>query len=211
MRDGGEDVGSKLEALGISTEFMGGVLSAREIEKGLRFALGSTLAFPRSVLDQIGGFTPLLDYLADDYELGARISTAGYEVALARCVVETHLPNYSFDEFWKHQLRWGRTIKDKRKGGYFGILLSFGFPWAVLAVLAARGAWWSWILLGLVVLVRLALAITLSEWVLHDRRVWRDLWLLPLGIFRLWRFGSQPMAAARSSGAASASNCRTAS
>ena len=71
----GKTFGSKMEAIRISTEFMGGVLSAREIEKGLHFALGSTLAFPRSVLDKIGGFTPLLDYLADDYELGARIST----------------------------------------------------------------------------------------------------------------------------------------
>ncbi len=179
----GKTIGSKLEALGISTDFMGGVLSAREIERGLRFALGSTLAFPRSVLDKIGGFTPLLDYLADDYELGARISNAGFEVALARCIVETHLPDYSFHEFWKHQLRWGRTIKDKRKAGYFGVLFSFGLAWAMLAVVVARGAWWAWTLLGVVALVRLVLAIVLSAWVLHDRRTLRDVWLLPVRDF----------------------------
>src|SRR6185312_12872803 len=36
-------VGSKLESLGISTEFIPGVLVARQIEDGIHFALGSTL------------------------------------------------------------------------------------------------------------------------------------------------------------------------
>ncbi len=175
----GTTFGSKLEAVGIATDFMGGVLAAREIEHGLHFALGSTLAFPREVLDRIGGFTPLLDYLADDYELGARIVSAGYEVALARTVVETHLPNYSFADFWKHQLRWGRTIKDKRKAGYFGVLLSFGLPWAVLAVIVARGAWWACILVAIVALARFTLAISLSSSVLQDKQGWRNLWLVP--------------------------------
>jgi ceramide glucosyltransferase len=179
----GTTFGSKLEAIGISTDFMGGVLAAREIEGGLHFALGSTLAFPRDVLEQIGGFASLLDFLADDYELGARISKAGYAVVLARTIVETHLPDYSFGAFWKHQLRWGRTIRDERKGGYFGLLLTFGLPWAVLAVIAAAGAWWSWLLLVVVTAARFGLAITLSQAVLHDRRGLRDLWLVPVRDF----------------------------
>src|SRR5664280_1500241 len=179
----GKTFGSKIEAIGISTDFMGGVLSAREIENGLHFALGSTLAFPREVLEKIGGFSPLLDYLADDYELGARISNAGYQVALARTVVQTHLPDYSFGAFWAHQLRWCRTIKDKRKGGYFGVLMSFGLPWAVLAVLAARGTWWSWLLLVVVASARYALALALSLAVLSDRSDFPNLWLVPLRDF----------------------------
>ncbi len=63
----GKTLGSRLEALGISTDFVPGVLSARLLESGLRFGLGSTLAFRRSDLDAIGGFEALLDYLADDY------------------------------------------------------------------------------------------------------------------------------------------------
>ncbi len=179
----GKSLGSKLEAIGIATDFMGGVLSARVIEGGLHFALGSTLAFPREVLEKIGGFEPLLDCLADDYALGARIAQAGYEVALARTVVETHLPDYSWSAFWKHQLRWGRTIRDERKGGYFGVLLTFGLPWAMLAVVAAAGAWWSWLLLALVAGARYAMAFTLAGPVLRDRRGMRDLWLIPLRDF----------------------------
>ena len=59
-------LGSRLEALGIGTDFVPGVLSARFLEKGLHFGLGSTLAFRRRDLEAIGGFEALLDYLADD-------------------------------------------------------------------------------------------------------------------------------------------------
>ena len=62
----GKTLGSQLEAIGISTDFSAGVLAARQLE-GIRFALGSTLAFPRQSLEAIGGFEPLVDYLADDF------------------------------------------------------------------------------------------------------------------------------------------------
>ena len=67
------NLGSRLEALGISTDFCAGVLSARQLESGIRFGLGSTLAFRRAELKQIGGFASIVNHLADDYELGKRI------------------------------------------------------------------------------------------------------------------------------------------
>ena len=41
----------------------------------MRYGLGATLAMRREALEGIGGFEAIVDYLADDYELGARIST----------------------------------------------------------------------------------------------------------------------------------------
>ena len=70
---------SRLEALGISTDFMAGVLAARRLEGGIRFGLGSTLAMSRAALTRAGGLGPLVDSLADDYEMGARIAQAGYQ------------------------------------------------------------------------------------------------------------------------------------
>ena len=80
-------LGSKLESLGISTDFCAGVLVARLIEGGVRFALGSTMAFRRRELAAIGGFESLVEYLADDYELGKRIAASGLEVRLSEVVV----------------------------------------------------------------------------------------------------------------------------
>lgn len=180
----GHTLGSRLEALGISTEFMAGVLTARYLERGVHFALGSTLAFPRQVLPDIGGLEALLDYLADDFELGARIAAAGHRVELADTVVENHIPDYSFRDFLDHQLRWGRSIRSSRPWGYTGLVLTFGFFWALLAGVAAwyfrSGATWALALLALAAALRVAVALVVGLPVLRDRYVLRDLALLPL-------------------------------
>ena len=166
-------LGSRLEALGISTDFVPGVLSARFLEKGLHFGLGSTLAFRRSDLETIGGFEALLDYLADDYELGRQIAATGKRVELGAAIVTTFLPAYSLRQFFLHQLRWLRTIRDARRRGYGGLVFTFGVPWALLTVLAARGAGWAWALFALVFSVRVAVGFAAVEIVLHDRRTFR--------------------------------------
>ena len=175
-----DTLGSKLESIGISTDFIAGVLVARQIEGGIHFALGSTLAMSRTALEAIGGLRPLVDYLADDFELGYRIAKAGYEVVLADIVVETHLPAYSFRGFFEHQIRWARSTRDSRRLGYVGLLLTFGLPWAIFAVLFAPFSWWSWFALAAAAVLRAAVALKVGVGVVHDRAVWRNLWLLPL-------------------------------
>jgi ceramide glucosyltransferase len=172
-------LGSKLEAIGIVTDFAAGVLAARQLE-GIHFALGSTLAFTKTGLAAIGGFESLLDYLADDYELGARLSANGYEVVLSDAVVDTFIHDYDFKGFWLHQQRWARTIRDARKAGYIGVGVTFGLPWAMLAVMFARGAWWAWALLCLTALVRFVMAHMVAKRVLQYRDWLRHAWLVPL-------------------------------
>ena len=162
----GRTLGSKLEALGLSTDFSGGVLVARIMEGGIRFALGATIATTKTVLREIGGVEPLADYLGDDYELGARTAAAGYQVRLADIVVETALPDYSFREFWAHQLRWARNVRDRRGAQYFGLIVSFGLIWAVLAVVAAPHAWWTWLALAVTAALRLTSAVVIGRGVL---------------------------------------------
>jgi ceramide glucosyltransferase len=181
----GPTLGSRLEALGIGTDFVPGVLSSRFLEKGLRFGLGSTLAFRRCDLEAIGGFEILLDYLADDYELGRRIAATGKRVELSAATVTTFLPAYTLREFFRHQLRWSRTIRDARRWGYAGLLFTFGLPWALLTLLAARGAAWAWLLFTLTLVARLAVGVVAAEVVHGDRQVFRNgalrnILLLPL-------------------------------
>jgi ceramide glucosyltransferase len=179
----GGTLGSRLEALGISTDFVPGVLSARFLEGGLRFGLGSTLAFRRDALQAIGGFEALADYLADDYELGHRIAKTGKRVELSNSVVETYLPAYSVRQFVQHQLRWSRTIRDARRWGYVGLLFTFGLPWALATLLAARGASWAWLLFAVTLGVRLAVGFGSALAVLGDGQILRDVFLLPLRDF----------------------------
>ncbi len=179
----GNSLWAKVESLGISTDFAGGVLAAQMLEGGLRFGLGSTLAFTKAGLATIGGLEPIADYLGDDYELGARLHRAGYRIVLADAVVDTFLPHYSFAAFWQHQMRWARNVRDVRRWGYLGVLLTFGLPWAILTFLTSLGTPWMpamGMLLGAVGFVRLMLAIALGIGILGDRQVASLLWLVPL-------------------------------
>jgi ceramide glucosyltransferase len=173
-------LGSRLESLGISTDFCAGVLVARQLEGGIRFGLGSTLAFRRRDLERIGGFESFVDYLADDYELGKRIADLGLSVELAHVVVVTHLPAYTLRGFFAHQLRWARGVRDSRPGGYLGLVFTFGLVWSCLAVIVSQGSRWAWLLLALAFVLRFAVATVVGRKVLRDRKVVRHFWLLPI-------------------------------
>jgi ceramide glucosyltransferase len=176
----GATLGSRLEALGISTDFCAGVLAARQLEGGMRFGLGSTLAFRRAELEKIGGFISFADYLADDYELGKRIASLGLKVELSEVVVETYLPSYRLREFFAHQLRWARGVRDARMGGYLGLIFTFGLLWALLALAASGGALWAAGALAVTLCLRFVVALAVGRGVLRDRQVLRDAWLIPL-------------------------------
>jgi ceramide glucosyltransferase len=176
----GPTVSSKLEALGISTDFCAGVLVARSIEGGLRFALGSTMAFRRQDLEAIGGFESFVDYLADDYELGKRIAGLGRKVRVSDVVVETFLSSYTVREFFDHQLRWARGVRGARPGGYAGLLFTFGWLWALLALFASGGAMWAWSVFAAAVVLRFLVAWIVGVDALADRQVPRFSLLIPL-------------------------------
>jgi ceramide glucosyltransferase len=147
-RGRGASAASRMEALGIATEFAPSVLVARLLSS-TGFALGSTMAFRRRELDAIGGFASIREYLADDYQLGERISGLGKRVVMADSVVETNLGAGSWRDVWKHQIRWSRTIRISRPAGYFGYVVTqatfwcgvaalCGFPWLALTGITVR-------------------------------------------------------------------------
>ena len=186
---------SRLEALGISTDFMAGVLTARQLEGGIHFGLGSTLATTKTALEAIGGFESLVDQLADDYEMGARISKAGYRVELVREVVETTVPSYTLRGFCEHQLRWSRSTRDSRRWGYVGLGVTYVLPWALAVLIASGFSLWGFSLLSLTLLVRVSVALTVGVGILRDEQVLRDFWLLPLRdcfglFFWAWSYAS---------------------
>lgn len=172
----GRTLASRLESLGISTDFVPGVLAANLIENGIHFGLGSTLAFRKVDLQEIGGFESIVDYLADDYELGHRIAQHK-RVVLSRSVVETHLPDYDFSGFIAHQLRWARTIRASRPGGYAGLLLTFTLPWAIAQLCMFQNSA-SLAIFAAAMLARLAMSVVSSRVVLQERAA--PLWLVPL-------------------------------
>ncbi len=165
---------ARLEALGIATDFAPSVMVARLLGVA-EFALGATMALRAETLRAIGGFEPISSYLADDYELGRRVSATGRRVEFAPVIVDTGLGGSAWRDVWRHQVRWARTIRVSRTPGYFGSVVTHTTFWALLALIAG-----AWPVAAAAFGLRLIAAWAAGAAVLKDRQVKRWFWLLPL-------------------------------
>lgn len=116
------------EALAVNADFWTSVLQSCRLEP-LAFALGAVMAVRREHVRKLGGFEALADYLADDYELGRRVVSQGGRIALCPMVAECWEAPQSWTAVWRHQLRWGRTIRVCRPGSYALSVLSNATLW----------------------------------------------------------------------------------
>lgn len=172
----GKSFWSTLEALGMNTEFLGGIVVARMLE-GMRFAVGPTIAARRSVIESIGGWDRLRQYLAEDFVLGQFAADAGHTVALSSFVVEHRIGNESLQANALHRIRWNRSTRRSRPAGYVGQLFTNPIPLALL-LMAVAPAWWPMLLLTAA--VRFAAGYATASVILNDplsRKLW---FLIPL-------------------------------
>jgi ceramide glucosyltransferase len=129
------DIGARLEALYINTDFMPMAILADTFEP-LHYAFGATIAIKRKVLEEIGGFESIKNLLADDFHLGNRAVQRGYKIGLSSALVTIVPGERTFSEFWHHQLRWARTYRTVRPIS-IGTILTHGPFWALLLMLGA--------------------------------------------------------------------------
>lgn len=168
-----------LEAMGFTAEMVPNVLAALRLE-GLSFALGASMAVRREALAAIGGFQALVDYLADDYQLGNKVYRAGYRLELSDYFVESVMHREDLATVLSRQLRWARTMRVSRPGGYFASGITQPFPLALLALLVS-GFTVPGLAAGLLLyLVRGGIVTLFSRRYLRDGIFPRWLWLLPL-------------------------------
>lgn len=172
-------IATALEATGFTAEMIPNVLVALQLE-GLSFALGASMAVRREALASIGGFDALADYLADDYQLGNKIHRAGWRIALDGCFVESIVKAENLMSVLSRQLRWARTMRVSRPGGYLASGITLPFPAALLAALMAPSLQSGFFAIALLYALRLVVSTIFSRRFVRDDLLPRWLWLLPL-------------------------------
>jgi ceramide glucosyltransferase len=172
----GQGFWSRLEAIGMNTEFLAGVLVAWLVGE-MDFALGPTLAARREVIERMGGFAELGHYLAEDFVIGNRAPRLGYRVVLSSCLIEHRIGSQTFKGSLQHRLRWARSTRRSRPAGYWGQIFTNPLPIALLLCLVAPKLW---PLLVVTALFRALAAWSTAQWVLHDPLTRRRWWLIPL-------------------------------
>ncbi len=181
----GRSLWSRLEATGMNTDFIAGILVARMLE-GMRFAVGPTIVARKRVLDAIGGFERLKDYLAEDFVMGKFAAEAGHGVILSSSVIEHHIGTSDLKHNLAHRVRWCRSTRRSRPAGYVGQLFTMPVPLALL-VCASAPEWWPAALAAVV--VRFLAAWVASVQVLRTKINWALVPLEDLIGFLCWIAG----------------------
>ena len=172
----GRSFWNTLEAIGLNTEFIGGVLVARMLD-GMKFALGPTIAARRSTLQGIGGFDAVRDFLAEDFVMGKLAAERGDGVILSSYVIEHRIGAQSLAANLRHRLRWNRSTRRSRPAGYVGQLFTIPLPLALL-LWVVQPAWWP--LAATALCLRAIAGWATAGLVLRDPLTARLFWLVPL-------------------------------
>ncbi len=126
---------SRLGAMGVNHSFLPSVLVGQAVGR-VDGCFGATMALTRTLLDEIGGFEPLRDQLADDYRIGAAVRKKGLSIALIPMLPTTMADEPEAKTLLSHEVRWGRTLASIDRMGYAGTLVTQAMPLGLLALLA---------------------------------------------------------------------------
>ncbi len=173
---------SLLEALGMNSEFWGGVVLAQMLTP-MDFAVGPTMVISRDCLNAVGGFESVNDYLAEDFVLGQKARAAGFDVRLGESVVEHRIGADAFASNFRHRIRWNRSTRCSRPWGYLGQVFTNPLPWALLAVPLSGFAGWTIWMLAACAFLRFAALLAVGPVFLRDRLTLKYFWLVPLQDF----------------------------
>ncbi|HHT9155576.1 MAG TPA: bacteriohopanetetrol glucosamine biosynthesis glycosyltransferase HpnI [Candidatus Tripitaka sp. YC43] len=181
---------SAIEAFFINGDFLPSVLVANYL--GMQFGLGATIAVRRKVLDEIGGFVALANYLADDYEIGNRIIMAGYKLHLCDYLVDVVLQEAGLREYLRHNVRWARTIRSCRPSGYFLRIFTRGTPFSIAFLIVTGFSTWGLTLFFVHLFSRVLTSTIIEVVYLKDTKTLSHLLLLPVKdfiTFIVWCWG----------------------
>ena len=167
---------SALGAMFINHGFLPQVLVGRLVG-AKQGCFGATMALTRETLERIGGFEALVTRLADDYELGDAVRRLGLGVALSPHLIATQVNEPDVATLWRHELRWGRTLRGIEPVGYGASIVTQPLLPATLLLLVSGFAPWAVAIFAAVLLLRIGYNL------LVDRML--DLppsppWLIPL-------------------------------
>ncbi len=91
--------------------------------------------------------------------------------------------------FLIQRLRWSIMARQARPLGYFGLILTQGLPWTILAAILAPTQMLAWSFVASYLILRLGAVWTIGVWGLRDDLLRRRWYLVPLWdafAFGLW-------------------------
>lgn len=149
-------VPQRLDAMSVLLTLWPGLELVRMFGK-IRFTLGACTALRRADLMELGGWAAFRDDLAEDHQLGLRLTDGGRNVRLSHAVLTLDSDPMSWSQYWRHQVRVAATYRAATPAGAAGLVFTRGISAGVLLLFLHPGIE-SFILLLVAWGVRVALA-----------------------------------------------------
>lgn len=172
-----QSLGAAIASFGRCFDFIPSLLIARSIDRGLRCAVGATIATRKATLASFGGLH--FNRIGSDYNLGKRAAQAGYRIELSRYVLESDTGHESLAEVFQRELRWARTIRFNRGAQYYSMVFCYGTVYCMPLLLLTGCANWA-IALSLATLTVRYLQVLTAMLRINCPRLLLWLWALPL-------------------------------
>lgn len=169
------EIFARLDALGTGLALWPGVALLRAGGR-MDFLTGACMGVGADALRQIGGWAALGHVLAEDNELGRRISRAGGKVDISETVLTLQAPESTWREWLFHQHRAYVTFRLCNPSGSLGIPLTHGVGLTFLFALSKPFSLVRWLLHFGLLFLRWNSAKALPG----DRTTCRELWVVSL-------------------------------
>jgi ceramide glucosyltransferase len=168
-----------LQSISMTSDFFAGIMTAWQLD-GVKFTLSQTIVTTRKNIAGFGGYQVIENRPADDLFIGRLADEQGLEVKLLPYVVQSVADFRSLSDLFIKRIRWMTVMHHMRPWGHFGLLFTWGLPWALVAVLihptlAVAAAYF-----GGYVALRIAMTWLLGARVMKQPGLWKKMPLIPV-------------------------------
>jgi len=169
----------EIQSIGMISDFFAGIMVAWQLD-GVKFTFGQTILARRKAIEGFGGYQEIENRPADDLLVGRLIAEQGYRVELLPYIVETVADFATLKDLLYKRVRWMTVMRLMRPWGHFGLIFTWGLPWALFACAIHPTAPIFAAYLGGYALLRLILTWALGIHGMKAPGLWKKLPLIPI-------------------------------
>ncbi len=183
-----ENFVESLQSISMTSDFFAGILVAWQLD-GVKFTLGQSILATRKAIESFGGYPVLENRPGDDLYTGRLIAEHGFDTKLLPYVVQV-VPDYgSLRDLIHKRLRWITGMRLMRPWGHFGLLFTWGLPWALFAVAVHPAVGIAAAYVGTYLAMRVAMTWLIGVPIMKQAGIWKRMALVPVWdalAFALW-------------------------
>jgi ceramide glucosyltransferase len=169
----------ELQTIGMISDFFAGILVAWQLD-GVKFMFGQTIVMTRQANAAFGTYRVNENKPADDLLAGRMVAEQGYEVKLLPYVVKTVADFNSMRDLLYKRTRWMTVMRLMRPWGHFGLVLTWGLPWSLIAIAIHPTAATAAFFLGTYAALRIAMALLIGTYGMKQKGIVSKIPLIPV-------------------------------